>query len=225
MAYYMDLASISIEAYKRKLEIQYLPPGRMVLKEKIDERMGYFEHIGIRNLKELMVLLKKKDKLEELSKTECFSGNYLVVLLRELKSILPKPNKIKDFKGISEETVLKLEHIGIKDTAKLYEKVKDSKSRLFLSETTGIEVGEILKLTKLTDISRIKWVGVSFASLLYELGVDTVGLACQADPVELHKKINQFNKQKKIFKGQIGLNDIRIFVEAAKDVPQDICFD
>jgi len=43
-----------------------------------------------------------------------------------------------------------------------------------------------------------------------------------SDPIDLHAKINQLNKKKSIYKGQIGLNDIKIFVNAAKEIPLEI---
>ncbi len=222
MGYYIDLASISIENYKTKLETAYLPPSRMILKDKLDERFSYFKSIGIKNVQELQQALKKKDKLAELLKVNCLSGDYLTILLRELNSILPKPNRIKDFIEISTDTISKLEKIGIKNTLNLYDKVKTPKSRKEISENTGISDSDILELTKLTDLSRIKWVGVTFARMLYDLGVDTVEKASKADYIDLHKRINQIGKERNIYKGQIGLNDIKIFVNAAKEVPQDI---
>ena len=222
MAYYIDLEKISIDDYIIKLESAYLPPSRMMLKDRLDERFGYFKSIGIKNIKELIQLLKKKDKLAELIKVDCFSGDYLTILLRELKSILPKPNKISDFIGISKDTVRELEKIGIKNTEKFYDKVITKSDRQNLADLTGIDVNEILKLTKLTDLSRIKWVGVTFATMLYDLGIDSVEKASKTNPVKLHIAINQLNKEKSIYKGQIGLHDMKIFVQAAKDIPLEI---
>ena len=93
MGYYIDIEKITIDEYREKLESGYLPPSRMILKDKLDERFEYFKSIGIRNVKGLIQLLKKKDKFIELSAIDCLSNEYLTVLLRELKSILPKPNK------------------------------------------------------------------------------------------------------------------------------------
>ncbi len=222
MGYYINLEKISIDDYRIKLESAYLPPSRLILKDKLDERFGYFKSIGIKNVKELIQILKKKDKIAELSKVDCLSGDYLKILLRELNSTLPKPNKFADFTGISQETVDKLKNIGIKNTAKLYDKVLTKSDRQKLTEATGIADKEILELTKLTDLSRIKWVGVTFARMLYDLKIDTVEKASKSDPVNLHSMINQLNKEKSIYKGQIGLNDIKIFVNAAKEIPLEI---
>ena len=77
----------------------------MILKEKLGERFGYFKNMGVNNVRELIQLLKKKEKLAELSKIDCFSGDYLTILLRELNSTLPKPNKLTDFVEISKDTI------------------------------------------------------------------------------------------------------------------------
>jgi hypothetical protein len=222
MGYYIDLEKITIDDYRNKLESAYLPPSRMILKDKLDERFGYFRSIGLKNVKELIQLLKKKDKFAELSKVGCLSGDYLTILLRELNSTLPKPNKIADFIGISENTIDSLAKIGIENTAQLYDKVITKSDRQQLAESTGISDKDILELTKLTDLSRIKWVGVTYARILYDLGVDTVEKVSKAEPIELHTKVNWLIKEKDIFNGQIGLNDIKILIEAATEIPKEI---
>ncbi len=205
MGYYIDLERISIDDYQTKLESAYLPPSRLILKEKLDERFGYFQNIGIKDVKGLIQLLKRKDKFDELSKVDIFSVDYLKILLRELNSTLPKPNKIADFPGISKNTIDKLEKIGIKNTEKLYDKVLTRSDRQKLADSTGINYSEILELTKLTDLSRIKWVGVTYAQILYDLGADSVKSVSEFDPVDLHARINQRIKENDIFKGVIVL--------------------
>ncbi len=222
MGYYIDLEKITIDDYQTRLESAYLPPSRMILKDKLDQRFGYFKRMGIKNIKELLQVLKKKDKLAELSTIECLSGDYLTILLRELNSTLPKPNKMADFTLISKDTVEKLEKIVIKNTEQLYEKIITKQDRQKFAELTGISDNEILELTKLTDLSRIKWVGVTYAQMLYELGTDTVKKVSKSDPIDLHKRINNLIIEKYIFKGQIGLNDIKILIEAASEIPTEI---
>ncbi len=222
MGYFIDLGKITIEDYQTKLKSSYLPPSRMVLKEKLDERFGYFESIGIKNVKELIQILKKKDKFTELSKVDCLSGDYLTILLRELNSTLPKPNKIADFIWISKNTIDKLAKAGIINTEKLYDKVLTKIDRQKLADSTGVCYIEILELTKLTDLSRIKWVGVTYAQMLYDLGLDTVEKVSKADPIDLHARINQRIKEHNIFKGGIGINDVKILVETANELPLEI---
>jgi hypothetical protein len=222
MGYYIDLASIRINDYRSKLESSDLLPGRVILKDRLEERFSYFKNIGIKNVLELQKLLKKKEKLAELSKVDCFSEDYLVILLREINSIQPKPNKFNEFIGISPETVSKLEKIGIKDTVKLFDNVLTPESRKELAAKTDISDAEILEMTNLTDLSRIKWVGATFARMLFNVGINTAEKASIADYEELHQKINQINREKNFYKGQIGLHDIKLFVDAAKEVTLEI---
>ncbi|HOR41149.1 MAG TPA: DUF4332 domain-containing protein [Paludibacteraceae bacterium] len=222
MGYYIDLEKISIDDYRIKLESAYLPPSRLILKDKLDERFGYFKSIGIKNVKGLIQILKKKDKLVELSKVDFLSGDYLTILLRELNSTLPKPNKISDFIGIAKGTIDSLDKIGISNTEKLYDKVVKQSDRQKLADSTGIKYQDILELTKLSDLSRVKWVGVTYAQMLYDLGVDSVEKVSVSDPVDLHARINQMIKEKNIFKGSIGLNDVKILIESASELPLEI---
>ena len=222
MGYYIDIEKITIDEYREKLESGYLPPSRMILKDKLDERFEYFKSIGIRNVKGLIQLLKKKDKFIELSAIDCLSKEYLTVLLRELKSILPKPNKIDDFNVISKVSVKKLEKVGIKNTEKLFDRVITKTDRQKLADSIGVNYSDILELTKLSDLSRIKWVGVTYAQMLYNLGVDTVEKVSKSDPKDLHARINQMIKEHNIFKGAIGLNDVQILVETANELSLEI---
>jgi hypothetical protein len=222
MGYYVDLSKISIDQYKAKLENSDLLPSRTILKDRLDDRFDHFKNIGVKNIQELLQLLKKKDKLAELSKIEFFSGDYLAILLRELNSINPKPNKISEFSGISPATVSKLDKLGITNTEKLYDRVITPEKRQQLSIDAGIDLSEILELTKLADLSRIKWVGATFARMLHDVGTDTAEKASKSNFDELHKKINQINMERNYFKGKIGLNDMKLFVNAAKEVSFDI---
>lgn len=222
MGYYIDFEKVTIDDYKLKLESAYLPPSRMMLKDKLDERLGYFQSIGIKNVNELILLLNKKDKLAELSELEIFSGDYLTILLRELNSLLPKPNMISDFNVISADTVDRLKKAGIKNTKEIYNCVLNKSDRQKLSELSGVDEPTILKLTKLSDLSRIKWVGVTFAQMLYDIGLDTVSKVANSDPEYVYNLIRELNNEKQIYKGQIGMNDMRILVQEAKRLPQDI---
>lgn len=222
MGYYINLASISLKSFKEKLKSADLLPSRMFLKDSIDSRFEVFIELGIRNVEELQKELKKKPSFEKLAACECFTEEYLSVLLREINSIHPKPNKLEDFLGLSTEVVTKLKSIGIKDTVSLFEKVKSPADRNKLAHQLKIETAVILELTKLADLSRIKWVGATFARVLYETGCDTVEKVANADFPDLHQKIVNLNAEKKLFKGNIGLNDIKLCVAAAKDVPLEI---
>ena len=223
MGYFIDLASIPIDQYRDKLKKKTLVPSRMILKEKLEERFSCFKSLGITNVFELQQALHKKEECMKLSKTECFSADYLTILARELKSIQSKPRKLADF-GLAEDTLRNLEKYGIKKSSHLYERVLTEKDRKELAAKTGISEKEILELAKLSDLTRIQWVNATFARVLYASGYDTVEKVAKADYEKLYRDIKKINAERKLYKGNIGLNDMKICVEAAREVPPEIVY-
>ena len=104
----------------------------------------------------------------------------------------------------------------------LFGKIITPKSRKELANKSGITDLEIMELTKLTDLSRIKWVGAMFARVLFESGFDTVEKVSKANHEDLYKRITQLNKERNLYKGNIGVNDIKLCVNDAKEVPLEI---
>ncbi len=222
MGYHIELESITLEAYAEKLEVAWLPPSRRILQVKLAERFGYFQEAGIQNVKELQKLLKQPKYMEKFSELSLFRDGYLVILLREINSMLPKPNALKDFPGIPEDAAEKLAAIGIKDTKSLYNKVLTAQMRDELSAQCELPGDLVDELSSLADLSRIKWVSAIFARMLYDLGMKNVAEVAAADPVDLHRKVNELNSRRNYYKGKIGLNDMRILVAAAGDVQVEI---
>lgn len=222
MGYYIDLEKISIDKYREILTSADLLPGRMMLKENINKNFNIIKNQTVKNLQELLNILKNKQRLHDFSKQCALDENYLTILVREIKSYRPKPNKIKDFPNVPDDVVFKLENIGIKNTFQLFDKVLTFKNRTDISKQSGIDEKEVLKLTKLTDLSRIRWVNHTFAYVLFEAKYDTVEKVANADYKELYETVKRLNKDKKIYKGHIGLHDMKLCVEAAKDVSFEI---
>lgn len=222
MSYHSDLSKITLDAFQRKLESAWLPPSRMLLKENIAERFAMLKNMGISNVQGLAQMLKNKKQMAGLSSMQLFTAEYLTVLLREINSMLPKPNKLNEFSCVSAEMLGKLEEHGITNTLQLYDKTFNAVGRKNLAEKTGLEVQRLTKLAKLADLSRIKWVGASYAQILFDLGADTVAKVAVSDPEVLHGQINRHIKEKNVFKGSIGLNDVRILVETAAELPVEL---
>jgi hypothetical protein len=194
----------------------------MILKENLDIRFSYLKKIGIKTIAGLLALLKKKGEIKELSKQEFFSEEYLTVLLRHLKGLQAKPRKLDDFKWISADIIKKLQNERIKNTKQLYEVILTRKSRKDLVNKLCVNEKEVLKLIKQTDLTRIQWVNSTFAQVLYEAGYDTVEKVKKANSEILYKKILEINKAKNLYKGNIGLNDMKICIEAANEVDFEI---
>jgi hypothetical protein len=222
MGYYIDLKSISIDKYKEILKTAELIPSWKVLENDIDKNLDIIKKNNIENLDEILTALKDKDKIREFSKKSGLSEDYLSVLKRAINGYRQKPNRIKDFSCIPEDTVIKLEKAGIKNTLKLYDMILTEEKRNLLSNKTGISWDEIIKLTKLTDLSRIRWVNHTFAYVLLEAGYDTVEKIANADFQELYKDVKQLNEEREIYHAHIGIRDMKMVVDSANDLNFEI---
>ena len=222
MAYYRDLTKISIDDYKKILHSGDLLPSWQVLKEDIDKNMDIIKQQKIQNLEELKTALKDKAKVEIFSEQSGLSIDYLMVLRRVINGYHPKPNRIKDFPGTPTDIPTKLEALGLKNTVQLYNEVLTPAKRKELSLKTGIKEEDIMRLARLTDLSRIKWVNHTFAYVLMEAGYDSAGSVADADYKKMYTSIKQLNREKEIYKGNIGANDMKRCVEAAQDLELDV---
>ena len=79
-----------------------------------------------------------------------------------------------------------------------------------------------MKLAKLTDLSRIRWVNHTFAYVLLEAGYDTAEKVAAADYKALYETVKTLNEEREIYKGHIGVHDMKLCVEAAEDVSLEI---
>lgn len=224
MGYYIDLEGISIDQYKEILKSADLIPSWMILKENIDHNLEIIKKHNIQNLDELLKKIKNKDKIQAFANQSGLPENYLSVLRRVINGYQPKPNKIKDFPCIAEDIAKKLEAIGFKNTLHLYEQILTTQKRKELSKKTGISKDEITKLARLTDLSRIRWVNHTFANVLLEAEYDTAKKVANADYKKMYEKIRQLNKERELYKGNIGAHDMKLCVEAAQELDFDIEF-
>ncbi len=222
MGYYIDLKSINIDNYKKILKTTELIPSWKIIGEDIDNNLDIIKKHGINDLDELSIALKDKSKIQDFSSLSGLPVKYLEVLKRVVGGYRQKPNRIKDFSCISEDIVNKLKKLELKNTLKLYSKVLTTEKRAEFSKETGIDPTEVLKLAKLTDLSRIRWVNHTFAYVLLESGYDTVEKIAKADYKELYTTIKQLNEERKIYNAHIGERDMKMVIESAQSLDFEI---
>ncbi len=222
MGYYINLKGISIDKYKGILKTTELIPSWKILEEDIDKNIDIIKKHSINNLDELLIALKDKKKIQDFSKQSGLPENYLAVLKRVVNGYRQKPNRIKDISCIAEDIVVRLEKKGIKNTFKLYEEIMTNGKRNKLSKKTGISKDEMMKLTKLTDLSRIRWVNHTFAYVLLESGYDTAEKVANADYRELYETIKQLNEEREIYNAHIGERDMKMIIESAQGLDFEI---
>jgi hypothetical protein len=219
--YYLDLSAFSIEKLKNLLKSTRLLPSQELLRDDIDERFAYLEQNGIQNLQQLQSALKTKSDVQSFAEATGLPVDYLTLLRREVNSYQPKPIKLADFPGVNAEVVGKLDQIGIKNTKQLFPHVLTRKDRSEFAKRNLFDTKDVLELTRLTDLARLKWVGPKFARLLIESGYDTVEKVANSDYEELYAALMRMNEERGIYKGRFGKEEFKLWVNVAvQDVPQ-----
>ena len=131
---------------------------------------------------------------------------------------------IADLEGIAPGVAATLKSVGIRTTQKLLETAKSPKGRKALSEKTGFDEKEILRLANMADRMRIKGVGEEYAGLLEAAGVDTVKELKYRNPCNLAKAIATANTQRKLVRLLPSEKLIGRWIEHAKKLPLKISY-
>jgi hypothetical protein len=210
--YMPDLSKISLDEFKANLKTGRILPSRRSLLENIDIKFSKLQNAGLNNAETLRDTLKNSTKLKKLAEETDIEEKYLKILKREVNNLLPTPIKFIDIPDISKETLKKLISIGITDTESLFPYVCDIKSRNDFKSNYKFSEEEIQWLTKIVDVSRIKWVGPKLAGLIVDSNYDTVEKLANGKAAEVLKALNGAKNEKNNYQGSLGINDIESWI-------------
>jgi hypothetical protein len=100
--------------------------------------------------------------------------------------------KLRDFRGVDQEVVAKLETMGIGTAEEMVEAGRTPRARRQLAEQAGISPEAVLELVKLSDLSRLPGVKGVRARLYYNAGLDSPGRFGEWEPDTLHEMLVAF---------------------------------
>ncbi len=217
ISYMPDLSKITLDEYKNELKTGRLLPSRQPLLEDIDNKFNILRKNGYDDLSGLKKALDNKKSFNEMIKKTGLSDDYLKLLKREVGNVLPVPIKFSEIPNISEKIIKKLTNLDITDTEILFPYIMDNQSRKEFSKKSGLNEDEVLWLTKIVDVSRIKWVGPKLAKLIVDTKFDTVKKLALAKPTEALTAFNEAKRVHKEYDGPLGIDDINSWI------PQVVC--
>jgi hypothetical protein len=105
------------------------------------------------------------------------------------------PFKLKDFRGVDNDQVIKLAQAGIKTTEQMLAAASTPWQRAALAKKSGVPQEAILELVKLSDLARLPGVKGIRARLYYEAGVDSVEKLAAWEPEALRLKMTAYVEQ------------------------------
>lgn len=224
MGFYVDFENWTLAGLKSHFHEVYLVPSRQILRTDIDPAFAGIEALGIRTVAELFEALKTKSRLADFVAKSGVDKDYLRVLGTELRSYRTRPSKLSDFPETPKAVLSRLAKLGVSNAKELYDRALLPGDRKALADEAGLEDGDVTRLAKLADLSRIRWVNHTFAYVLYEAGYDTVEKVIAADHEKLYDAIIALNKKRDLYRGNIGLNDMKLCIAYAAQLSIDIQF-
>ena len=117
-----------------------------------------------------------------------------------------------------------LKSVGIRTTEKLLEAAKSPKGRKFLAAKTELDEKKLLRWANIADKLRIKGMGVGYARLLCEVGVDTVKELGYRNPQRLAKAMAEANKKRKLVRLLPSEKLVTYWIETARKLPEKITY-
>jgi len=131
---------------------------------------------------------------------------------------------ITDIEDIDADEAKALKSLGIRTTEKLLEAAKSPKGRNVLAAKTQLDARRVLRWANIADKLRIKGMGVGYARLLCEVGVDTVKELRYRNPAKLAKSIAEINRKRKLVRVLPSEKLVARWVEYARKLPQKITY-
>jgi hypothetical protein len=217
--YFIDTDKFLIDKFRNILKTKDILPGRIVLKDKIDERFDMLKSKGIHSLSDLLEALKTKPKIEKFAKDTGLYIDYLTILRREANSYVSIPVKLIDLPFIEAEIINKLDSFGIKNSKQLFDNAAKRSAREKLAHRYKLPLDKLFELVRLCDLVRITGVGPVFARIILDSGIGSVKVFLSFESADLFERLIKTNNEKGLTKAKFTIKDIEYCLELGRDLP------
>jgi predicted flap endonuclease-1-like 5' DNA nuclease len=125
-------------------------------------------------------------------------------------------DRISTIKGVSASLAAKMRANGIGNADQLLNAAMDYSGREQLAGKLGIGTPALTEIVNRADLARLKGVSAVYADLLENAGVDTVKELSNRVPANLHAKLGEVNKSKKLTQRPPSMSMVESWVAQAK---------
>ncbi len=132
--------------------------------------------------------------------------------------------RIAQIEGVGRVYAEKMAAQGIRNTDQLLALGATRKGREELAQKTGISHKLILEWVNLADLMRVPGIGEEYSDLLEESGVDTVLELRNRKAANLHARLIETNRRKKLVRRVPSLKEVTSWISHAKKLPQGIFY-
>lgn len=129
------------------------------------------------------------------------------------------PIPINNIKGVSSTHAKTLKKHGLGNSDKYLAATKTAQMRRELANKLRVDEKMVLEHANRCDLARVKGVGEAFSNLLEDAGVDTIKELANRVPENLHEKMMERNKGKRIAHRHATMKEVKSWVAQAKALP------
>lgn len=195
----MDLTHLSVAQYKALLAKQNLLPGRRLLWQEMNQNFILLENSGMKTVAHLQKALATPGKLTAFSLRSGIPEDYLVLLRREIGSLVQKPIPLQHFPGMDPARIEQLKGEGVQTSKDYFESNPSQPDELY----------------HLCDLVRINGVGVLAAKAFYHAGYPTVASVAAAEPATMLRDLAAVNGTHQFYCANLGLKDMQFCIDFA----------
>lgn len=102
---------------------------------------------------------------------------------------------ISKLRGVPQRTRMALKRRRISSSGQLLHAAGKAAARAQLAEAAGIDPELLTTLVQRADMARITGIGAIFGLMLEDLGIRDVQTLAAQDPVELHRRLREYNQR------------------------------
>ncbi|MEM8902810.1 MAG: DUF4332 domain-containing protein [Actinomycetota bacterium] len=126
---------------------------------------------------------------------------------------------IADLDGIGERHVGRLRDLGIGSSDDLLAYGASKRGRRELSKATRLGEKRIHEWVKRADLLRVPGISIKYSNLLEASGVETVRDLRRRSAPQLARKLRELNERRKVVARTPSEDEIRRWIDAAKELP------
>lgn len=126
---------------------------------------------------------------------------------------------IADLDGIGERHVGRLRDLGIGSSDDLLAYGASKRGRRELSKATRLSEKRIHEWVKRADLLRVPGISIKYSNLLEASGVETVRDLRRRSAPQLARKLRELNERRKVVARTPSEDEIRRWIDAAKELP------
>jgi predicted flap endonuclease-1-like 5' DNA nuclease len=129
-------------------------------------------------------------------------------------------HRIGEVEDIDGDNEAKLVGLGVRSTDDLLTRAASPAGRSDLASSLGVSADVVLRWANCADLMRVDGIGMQFADLLEEAGVDTIPELAQRNAANLHVRVVEINTERTLTGRTPTADEVAAWIVQARALPR-----